>query len=261
MSPAGTVPPRLAEVRVDSLAPYLDFEHVEIAAPAGADLSGYSIVVIGDDDESIGPALGNSGVVEAVIPLAGVAVPMDHAMLVDAGTGPVAPDLVWDLHLEDVDNLTVLLVRGASVAVGEDLDTNDDGSLDDPPWKETVDGVALVWNAPGVLSEQVYSDRWVGPLGGWLVFGARRCLDTDVWWPLANTYPDPLESPGSLNAPCQGYLCLGDLDLDGSVGPGDLAAILSHWGMVGAIGDVDRNGRVEAADLAMLLGRWGPCDL
>lgn len=249
MSPAGTVPPRLAEVRVDSLAPYLDFEHVEIAAPAGADLSGYSIVVIGDDDESIGPALGNSGVVEAVIPLAGVAVPMDHAMLVDAGTGPVAPDLVWDLHLEDVDNLTVLLVRGASVAVGEDLDTNDDGSLDDPPWKETVDGVALVWNAPGVLSEQVYSDRWVGP------------LDTDVWWPLANTYPDPLESPGSLNAPGQGYLCLGDLDLDGSVGPGDLAAILSHWGMVGAIGDVDRNGRVEAADLAMLLGRWGPCDL
>lgn len=257
----GDVAPRLAEVRVDSLPPAVDFEYVEIAAPAGSDLDGLAIVVIGDDDEALGPALGNSGVVEAVVPLGGIAVPAGHVLLVHAGAGPVPADLVAELRLEDADNLTVLLVRGSTAVPGSDLDLDDDGTLDGPPWKETVDGIALVWNGPGTLSEHVYASRQVGPLGGWFVFGARRCLDTDLWWPLASDFPDRLESAGELNRPCQGVLCQGDLDLDGTVGSGDLATLLGNWGMIGAIGDLDRNGRVEAADLTMLLARWGPCDL
>jgi hypothetical protein len=251
-SAAAEVAPRLAEIRADSLPPAVDFEYVEIAAPEGSELGPYAIVVIGDEDDALGPALGNSGVVESVVPLGGVSVPPGHALLVHAGSGPLAADLVADLRLEDADNLTV---------PGADLDLDDDGALDGPPWKEVVDGIALVWNAPGTLSEHVYAERQVGPLGGWFVFGARRCLDTDAWWPMASSFPDPFESTGTLNAPCQGVLCPGDIDQDGAVGPGDLAVLLGNWGMIGAIGDLDRNGRVEAADLAMLLGRWGPCDL
>lgn len=258
---AADIAPRLAEIRADSLPPAVDFEYVEIAAPEGSDLGSFAIVVIGDKDDALGPALGNSGVVESVVPLGGVPVPQGHSLLVHAGSGPVAADLVADIRLEDADNLTVLLVRGAVPEPGDDLDLDDDGMLDDPPWKETVDGIALVWNGPGTLSEHVYAERQVGPLGGWFVFGARRCLDTDAWWPMASSFPDRFESTGTLNAPCQGVLCPGDIDQDGSVGPGDLAVLLGNWGMIGAIGDLDRNGRVEAADLTMLLGRWGPCDL
>jgi hypothetical protein len=55
--------------------------------------------------------------------------------------------------------------------------------------------------------------------------------------------------------------CAGDLDLDGSVGPTDLALLLGAWGTDGlATGaDINEDGVVSAPDLAILLGAWGPC--
>ncbi len=55
--------------------------------------------------------------------------------------------------------------------------------------------------------------------------------------------------------------CAGDLDLDGSVGPTDLAILLGAWGTNGLPtgADIDENGLVAAPDLAILLGAWGPC--
>ena len=50
----------------------------------------------------------------------------------------------------------------------------------------------------------------------------------------------------------------GDFDLDGSVGGGDLAILLSLWGLPDPpIGDFDGDGIIGGADLAILLGRWG----
>ena len=50
----------------------------------------------------------------------------------------------------------------------------------------------------------------------------------------------------------------GDLDLDGTVGAGDLALLLSVWGTPNApFGDFDGDGLVAAADLSLLLSKFG----
>lgn len=59
--------------------------------------------------------------------------------------------------------------------------------------------------------------------------------------------------------------CEGDLDHDGVIGAGDLAALLGLWGPTGSAGsasdgDLDRDGAVGSSDLAILLGAWGACD-
>lgn len=52
--------------------------------------------------------------------------------------------------------------------------------------------------------------------------------------------------------------CSGDLDDDGSVGPADLASLLSSWGSAGA--DLTGDGTTDAADLAAVLSAWGACN-
>ena len=49
-----------------------------------------------------------------------------------------------------------------------------------------------------------------------------------------------------------------DLDGDGAVNAGDLAALLAEWGG-SDVADIDGNGVVEAADLTLMLADWGPC--
>jgi hypothetical protein len=51
---------------------------------------------------------------------------------------------------------------------------------------------------------------------------------------------------------------LGDFDLDDSIGAGDLAFLLSVWGINSTVADLSRDGIVGGADLSILLSRWGP---
>ena len=53
--------------------------------------------------------------------------------------------------------------------------------------------------------------------------------------------------------------CPADLDGDGSVGPQDLAAVLSAWGTANAAADLNDDGTVSSADLSFLLSAWGAC--
>jgi hypothetical protein len=60
--------------------------------------------------------------------------------------------------------------------------------------------------------------------------------------------------------------CLGDLDLDGEIGLGDLVILLGRWGPVRGpflydAADLDPNFDIGFADLLILLSRWGPCPL
>ena len=54
---------------------------------------------------------------------------------------------------------------------------------------------------------------------------------------------------------------VGDVNGDGTVGGGDLAALLAAWGLTGADGfqacDLNGDDRVDAADLAVMLAQWG----
>jgi len=65
----------------------------------------------------------------------------------------------------------------------------------------------------------------------------------------------PYESQGGSTDPCPW-----DDDGDGTVGFGDLAALLNAWGFSaeGAL-DFDGDGTVGLADLTTLLANWGPC--
>ncbi len=53
-------------------------------------------------------------------------------------------------------------------------------------------------------------------------------------------------------------LARGDLDLDGVVGGGDLAVLLSLWGVIGSpVGDLNADDVIDAMDATILLGNWG----
>ncbi len=256
-------PPKISEIRVDCLPPVTNLEYLELTGIAGYPLDGLAIVVIGDADDVVQVALGNSGVVESVVRLDKRSIPADRAMLIHSNDlFAVSPDLFADLRLEDADNLTVLLVRGANCSQGDDLDFDDDGVLDAPPWSEVIDGVAIVNATPGLNSEWVYSPAQVVSPNGLLIFHVMRCLDTDAWRSGGFSYnPGVEDTAGLLNPPCFGVVCVADLDQDGSVDAHDIAILLSNWGMLGTVADLDQDGIVDARDLTVVLSHWGPCDL
>ena len=256
-------PPKLAEIRVDSLPPLTNAEYIELIGVAGFSLEGFSIVVIGDDDSAIGPALGNSGVLEAVISLDGLVIPADRSFLIHASPAlPVRADLDAITGLDDADNLTVLLVRQCKAHAGDDLDLDNDGVLDIEPWSELIDGVSIMWGAPGVHSEWTYASAQVGPNGGFFIFQTRRCLDTDAWHigSFAYSADATVETAGAVNPSCVGALCVGDINQDAAVDAGDLSLVLAHWGELGTVADINGDGVVGARDLSHVFAYWGACD-
>jgi hypothetical protein len=55
-------------------------------------------------------------------------------------------------------------------------------------------------------------------------------------------------------------LCVGDLDLDGTVDSSDIAGILLQWGEAGGNADFDHSGETDGADLGLALINSGPCN-
>lgn len=140
---------RINEIRIDQPSTDND-EYFEISGPAGTSLAGYTYLVIGDASSSA--ALGD-GPIEYVFTFPATAViPADGILLVgggDDGDGialGVTADISEDPNFENNDNVTHVLVTGFTGANGDDLDTNDDGTLDVTPWATVVDAIALVAN-------------------------------------------------------------------------------------------------------------------
>ncbi|MDX1741879.1 MAG: hypothetical protein R3178_11320, partial [Rhodothermales bacterium] len=67
--PGSAAQVRISEIRIDQPGTDVD-EYIELSGPAGADLSAYSLIVIGD-------GAGGSGVVEAAVALEGLEIPGD----------------------------------------------------------------------------------------------------------------------------------------------------------------------------------------
>ncbi len=125
------------EIRIDQPGADRD-EFFELAGTPGASLDGLSYLVIGD-------GAGGSGVVEAVVNLSGRQLSATGLFVAaEAGFSLGAADLVTGLNFENGDNVTHLLVRGFSGALGEDLDADNDGVLDVQPWDEILDALALL---------------------------------------------------------------------------------------------------------------------
>ena len=156
-------------------------EYIELKGPPGQSLGGFTLVIIGDGTTS-GATPTRSGVVEWLYRFAATDVigPNGYLVLRNPGQNPANPadtsgifpftipagatDRPWgyqasgtasDTQIESPDNQTYLLVTGYtgtdtfqtrapnSGAGGQDLDTNDDGTLDIVPWTAIIDSVVF----------------------------------------------------------------------------------------------------------------------
>lgn len=168
------------EIRIDQ--PSTDFdEYFELSGPPDTSLTGLTYLVIGD-------GTGGSGVVETVIDLTDQTLDANGLYLAEPATDT----------FENSDNVTHLLVEGFTGAVGDDLDTDDDGTLDATPWTTELDRIALVEEEnPPTQTELHYGPPSIGP-DGTSVPG--HVYDCDDGWKIGLFDPaSGKDTPGAVN--------------------------------------------------------------
>ncbi len=180
---------RISEIRIDQ--PSIDTEeYFEIVGAPGTALDGLTYLVIGDS-----PSAG-SGVIEEVTGLTGLTMPADGYLLVgEPGFSLATPDLTTDLQFENEDNVTHLLVSDFSGSTGQDLDTDDDGTLDLTPWTEILDLIAVVQEEnPPASTVWHYGPPAVGPDGSSAPMHVYFCLQG---WLIGEEEPGLDDTPGT----------------------------------------------------------------
>jgi hypothetical protein len=204
---AGTAPATaqvLNEIRTDNSGLDID-EYVEIAGASGTSLGNLDIVVLGDDVEGTGSS---SGVVEEVVDLSGRTIDSSSYFVIAENTFTLGTaDLVADLSFEEDDNVTFLLVQGFTGAIGDDLDTNDDGVLDGTPWTAIVDRIAIiVQDNPPLSTEYHYGPPAVGPDDTFSPAHVYRCPDgagANATFQIGQfSTLDGQDTPGAANSSC-----------------------------------------------------------
>lgn len=190
------------EIRVNQSGPDTD-EFFELFGEPGTSLNGFTYIVIGDGDSDV------AGVVEAIIDLSGQTISPDGTFA--AGENSAADPSVFDLvgpagspggllEFENDDIVTHLVVSGFTGSLDQDLDTDNDGVLDEVPWDEVVDSVGLITpEALGSEVGQVYSDTIAGPDGNFLPGGVFRVPDGDGEFQVADFTFGLDDTPGVPN--------------------------------------------------------------
>lgn len=136
-----------------------DVEYVEFFGDPSTDYSAYTLLEIeGDSDAAVGT--------------------VDEVILL--GTTDANGLYLANLPANALENgtITLLLVQGFTGALGNDLDTNNDGSFDVMPWTAVVDAVAV---SDGGASDLTYGVPVLGPnydeLSSFAPGGASRIPD------------------------------------------------------------------------------------
>jgi hypothetical protein len=256
------------EIRIDETGADVD-EYFELRGDPFTQLGGLAYVVLGDDVADGAGQQDNSGVIEEIIELDSLFLGLDGLFFVaqETYTGPTFDkDLTVELNFENGDNVTHLLVANFTGFLGQDLDTDDDGTLDVVPWTHELDGVALLVDdaEPPTSTEFWYTAETVMPLPGDPTIGhAYRCVEDGGFgfW-IAGRFdkndPEAMDTPASANPACPEILCPEDLNSDDLVDVSDLLILLGAWGGDGPA-DIDGSGTVDVQDLLLLLGAWGAC--
>ena len=151
------------EIRIDQSGADSD-EYFELAGEPGTDLTGLTYLVIGGTGSDPG------GKVEAVIPLDGYTIGASGLFWVAEDSITLGtPDVIFssnEVDFQNGENVTHMLVRDCTAADNDDLDTNNDGTLDVVAFSEIIDSVSLIENfSSGFLT---YSDTTVGPDGSFV---------------------------------------------------------------------------------------------
>ncbi len=184
----------LTEIRANQ--PGIDNdEYFELSGTASFSLDGLTFLVIGDDDQ------GGFGNIDNVTSLAGQSIPANGVFLCAESTYSLSgtADYVADMNMEGGDNLTFFLVEGFSGSLDQDLDTDDDGTLDITPWTTIVSEVAVVGDPYPGEQGWAYSEVTVGPDGE---FQPGHIYLTDAGWQVGKFDPSEStnENPGELNS-------------------------------------------------------------
>jgi len=134
----------LNEVRINQPGTDDDEFFELFSATADVSLNRMTLIVLGDSADG-------SGVVEAVVNLDGQTMDGNFFLAGESTMTVATPDFTTVLDFENSDNVTYLLVGDFSGAKFDDLDTDDDGTLDSMPWSKIIDGVAFIKevNPPG----------------------------------------------------------------------------------------------------------------
>ncbi|MGK0219833.1 MAG: hypothetical protein ACI9HE_003339, partial [Planctomycetota bacterium] len=193
--PPPTFDALLSEIRTDS--PGTDVEEYFELSGSGS-LEGVWYVVLGDFGFT-----DPSGVVEMALDLSGRGFGASGLFVAAEGTFSLgAPDLIADIHFENDNNVTHMLVREFTGVLGQDLDVNNDGVLDSMPWTSVLDAVGFIDDPNFLIGGHIYTGTTVGP--GMLGAPAHlvKCPSGGNW--LAG-HKDALvvDTPGAPN-PCGG---------------------------------------------------------
>ncbi|MBN1296673.1 formylglycine-generating enzyme family protein [bacterium] len=189
------------EIRVNQPSTDNDEYFELICSTPGSSLARLTYLVIGDN--SLASPL---GVIESVTDLSSYSLPeSDYYFLVAEATfnyPGVTPDVVLSgngLNFEN-ENVTHLLVADFSGTHGQDLDTDDDGTLDITPWSQVVDAIGLVQTVGS--GDRYYGASLgfedIGPDGTSLPGHVSRCPDGMTW--LIGVFEKGIDdSPGDPN--------------------------------------------------------------
>jgi len=148
-----------------------DREFFEIAGSAGGSLNSVFLLEVT-----------SGGVIDTVLDLSGSTIPSDGFWLAASPTAESVLGVTGDFSIANntFTNIsqTYLLVYEFSGVSGDDIDSNDDGAIDNALWSALLDSVAIIDDD----SPLVYSSNVVGPDGSFLAPGAFRCPDTTGDW-------------------------------------------------------------------------------
>ena len=136
-------------------------EYFELLSDAGAEsLDGLTLLIIEGEG-------GNKGLIDKALSLDGSSTGSNGLFLWRDSSDVLvpAPDAATEVKVEDfvpdIENgsETFVLVRGFTGATGDDLDTDNDGTLDNPgslPWSATLDAVGTL---DGTAADVVYATQ------------------------------------------------------------------------------------------------------
>ncbi|MCH8963317.1 MAG: lamin tail domain-containing protein [Planctomycetes bacterium] len=189
-------PVEINELRIDQPGSDVD-EYFELTGEADASLDGLTYIVIGDNSD------GDSGIIEAIIDLTGSSIGGSGFFVAAEDSdvpGGGTVDLIADINFENSDNVTHMVVFGFTGESGDDVDTDNDGVIDNPLWSSIVSCIALVETPDS--GDLFYCDATVGPDGNFVPGQAYRC-HPDGDWTIGAFSPDGGDdTPGGQNADC-----------------------------------------------------------
>lgn len=156
-------------------------EYFELYSSGSNDnLANLTYLVIGD-----GPK--GSGVIEAVVRLKEHSFSKDNPFFLTTESSftltNTTADKTTSLNFENDDNVTHLLVEHFTGNNGDDLDFNDDETLDTKPWSAIIDGVSMVETVG--TEDHAYAStlglQSVGPNGSFAPAHVFRTMNTGVF--------------------------------------------------------------------------------